>query len=90
MTLEIAIVTHIRICYNAIQGATGESVAVVLLSEDCDLLITDIIHWYSYEKGGMQMLTVTDIAIIISIISLCLTCYDVGYNAGKDSTQKHR
>lgn len=36
------------------------------------------------------MLTVTDIAIIISIISLCLTCYDVGYNAGKDSTQKHR
>ena len=52
--------------------------------------ITDIIYWYSYEKGGMHMLTPTDIAIIIGIIGLCLTCYGIGYTAGKDSTQKHR
>ena len=36
------------------------------------------------------MLTLTDIAIIIGIIDLCLTCYGIGYTAGKDSTQKHR
>ena len=33
MTLEMTMVTHIGICYNFTQGATGESVAVVLLSE---------------------------------------------------------
>lgn len=81
---QFIVVCRTYVCYN-ISSATIQGRRLVLTPEDCDLWLHRNLLAEILLMEGLRMLTTN---LFIAIISLCITCFALGYTIGSKSNNK--